>query len=60
MQTFLTVAESLVKTKYPNSAKVYLRQSFPGFDIEPVCRVRDFEFLSEDLLKLQALNVRKD
>lgn len=57
VQRFLTVAEALVKTKYPTSAKMYLRQNYPDFQIHPVSRVHTVEFLEEDLTKLVELKV---
>eukprot|EP00037_Helgoeca_nana_P029619 m.355821 g.355821 ORF g.355821 m.355821 type:complete len:338 (+) comp28016_c0_seq32:861-1874(+) len=57
VQRFLTVAEALVKTMYPASAKVYLGQAYPHFGIKPTCRVRDFVFLPEDLEKLRQLQL---
>lgn len=57
VQRFLTVAEALVKTMYPASAKVYLAQSYSDFEIQPTCRVRDFTFLPEDRQKLRELQV---
>ena len=32
---FLTVAEMVVKSQYPGSAKAYLGTEYPGFAIEP-------------------------
>eukprot|EP00035_Acanthoeca_spectabilis_P002033 m.84474 g.84474 ORF g.84474 m.84474 type:complete len:345 (+) comp11310_c0_seq1:48-1082(+) len=57
VQRFLTVAEALVKTMYPASAKVYLAQSYSDFEIQPTCRVRDFTFLPEDRQKLRELQL---
>mmetsp|Transcript_27508 Transcript_27508/g.72303 ORF Transcript_27508/g.72303 Transcript_27508/m.72303 type:complete len:352 (+) Transcript_27508:99-1154(+) len=57
VQRFLTVAEATVKTKYPASAKVYLRQAYPHFDISPFTRVKDFAFLPEDMMKLRELQL---
>jgi len=57
VQRFLTVAEALVKTKYPASAKVYLGQEYPDFGIGPKCRARDFDWVPEDLEKLHELRL---
>lgn len=57
VQRFLTVAEMVVKTKYPNSAKVYLGTEYPEFQIAPHCRVGEWSPNSEDLEKLHQLKL---
>lgn len=54
---FLTVAEMVVKSQYPGSAKTYLGTEYPGFAIEPHCRVKDFNFVPEDYEKLHELRM---
>jgi 4-hydroxy-tetrahydrodipicolinate synthase len=56
LRDFLTLAEAVVATKYPQSAKVYLgRHVYPG-RVLPLCRgQRMFEWTEEESLRLDAL-----
>eukprot|EP00051_Salpingoeca_urceolata_P007591 m.98899 g.98899 ORF g.98899 m.98899 type:complete len:325 (-) comp15304_c0_seq1:116-1090(-) len=56
VQRFLTVAESLVKTKYPLSAKMYLKSQY-GLDIQVKCRGQEATFNEEELTKLTELRL---
>jgi len=57
VQRFLTVAEMVVKSSYPNSAKVYLGTEYPEFDIAPKCRVKDWAPVPEEYEKLHQLKL---
>lgn len=56
VQRFLTVAEMVVKTMYPQSAKEYLNKEY-GFPINSKCRVKDHNFVAEDYEKLNSLKL---
>lgn len=56
VQRFLTIAEMVVKTKYPMSAKIFLGQEYP-FAIQPTCRVQDNTFVDEDYQRLHQLRL---
>lgn len=54
VQHFLTVAEGIVATKYPQCAKLYLNQ-YESFSISSKCRVMEATFNEEELLRLEHL-----
>ncbi|MHB1456288.1 MAG: dihydrodipicolinate synthase family protein [Armatimonadota bacterium] len=53
MQRFLSVADMVVRNKYPTSAKLFMASL--GLPIEPVCRNRDQVLSDEELLILDHL-----
>lgn len=54
VQNLMTVFESTVVVNYPGSAKVYLEQAH-GFPINAACRVSQFKFDEQQVLRLKAL-----
>jgi 4-hydroxy-tetrahydrodipicolinate synthase len=54
LQRFLTLAEGVVRMRYPASAKQYLKLS--GVDIEPICRVCGHDMSEDEMMLLTALH----
>jgi len=57
LQHHLSVCELVVANQYPQSAKLYLLQSEPGFQALPTrCRIGSFQFNEEEQIRLRHLH----